>query len=94
MQKIKPPHEIKIVNNMPRLVRENFTAEFRMKGEIPVQMQDGVCFDASGDVMANPKSWVWAEYDKLPDETKARLKMNVPTEKIWEPKVEVTKPKS
>lgn len=76
--KMRLPHEMKIINSIPRLVRENFTIEFRMKDESPVLMQNGMCYDAGGDEVPDPPAWVWEQYARLSDEAKAKLKMTIP----------------
>lgn len=76
--KMRPPHEVKIVNNIPRLVKENFTIEFRCRDHAPVIFQEGAAFDVGGDEMAEIPEWVWEQYGKLSDDAKAKLKMTPP----------------
>lgn len=85
-RKLKQPHEVKIVGNIPRLVKENFTVEFRMKGETPVLMQEGACFDAGGDVIEAVPDWAWEQFEKLSEGAKAKLAMVLPENKPWEGK--------
>ena len=83
-RKLKPPHEVKLINNVPKLVAENFTVEFRMRDQFPVIMQDGACFDVSGNMIEEIPDWVWEQYEKCNDDTKAKLKMT-PPKKGWKP---------
>ena len=78
-RKLKPPHEVKIINNVPKLVRENFTVEFRKRDCVPVVMQDGACFDVGGDLMEEVPDWAWEQWAKLSDDAKAKLKMQAPS---------------
>lgn len=77
-RKMRQPHEVKIINSMPRIVRENFTVRFCSGGHAPLWMQDGAVFDESGDLQENPPEWIWEEYNKLTDEAKSKLKMTIP----------------
>lgn len=77
-RKMKPPQEVKIINSMPRIVRENFTVRFCKANEAPMWMQDGAVFDESGNEMEKIPDWLWEEYGKLTDDAKAKLKMTPP----------------
>lgn len=77
-RKIKPPHEIKIINSIPRLVKENFTIRFTSGTQAPLWMQEGGVFDESGNEVSDVPDWVWEEYAKCSDDAKKRLGMTVP----------------
>ena len=77
-RKLKPPHEVKIINNIPRLVKENFTVRFTNGSEAPLTMQDGAVFDDAGNLVENVPDWLWKEYDKMTEEAKGRLNMEPP----------------
>lgn len=77
-RKMRQPQEIKIINNFPKLVKENFTVRFSKGGEAPLWMQDGAVFDDSGNEVSNVPEWIWEEHGKLSDEAKSKLKMTIP----------------
>lgn len=78
-RKLQPAHEFKIINSIPRLVRENFRAEFRSGTSTPIIFQDGAAFDVGGDEVTDIPDWAWEAYGKCSDEMKARLKMTPPS---------------
>jgi len=75
---LKQPHEVKFVNHMPKLVRENFSVRFCKAGECPLWMQDGAVFSDGGGLIAEPPEWIWECYKSLSPEAQAKLKMEVP----------------
>lgn len=77
-RKMRPPQEVKIINSMPRIVRDNFTVRFCSGGHAPLWMQDGAVFDDSGNEVTSPPDWIWEEHQKLSDDAKAKLKMTIP----------------
>lgn len=80
-RRLQPAHEVKVVNGVPKLVKENFTVEFRGAERIPVIMQDGACFDAGGNLLESPPEWVWEAFSTLSEDAKAALKMTPPKAK-------------
>lgn len=75
---IRPAQEIKIINSVPRMVKETFTVRFAKADEAPMWMQEGAVFDESGNEVESPPDWIWAEFAKLSDEAKTQLAMTVP----------------
>lgn len=77
-RKMKPPHEVKIINSFPRIVKENFTVRFASSGHAPLWMQEGAVFDESGREILDVPEWLWEEHAKLSDEAKKKLGMTIP----------------
>jgi len=75
---MKQPHEVKFVNHMPKLVRENISVRFCKAGECPMWMQDGAVFADGGGQILEPPEWIWEQYKTLSPEMQAQLKMVVP----------------
>lgn len=75
---LSKPQETRVVGNVSKIVKENFTARVVSEGESPLCIQNGAVYTDSGKPIETIPDWVWEAYAKMSPETQEKLGLKRP----------------